>query len=483
MSNKNIDKIFKRAMQKTTPPAPKSEDWLLMQSQLKQAGLIQSTSGIGSTLISGLSQKIILFTAAATLSFSIVNEVKNGELDPFSNPTFHQINEDNIITSSDENKQTDFDNQTVKNEDIVIYNEKQSNSKSIKQGTDEQKKNKNSINKTEISQEVEELNSNNNNSNVKQQKNNTISSSFINQENTSQLTGSASKNSINSLSTQNDQYTTKNNSNQNQNNPFIDLNQVANDKTNTILEPIFIQKEDYKFPIIQNQISDENISSKNDSIHKNLKKSNLIADQPRFYLKPYFSFNHEILQKSKQLQSINNQTSQSFNYSIGLFMGFKLYKNLYLESGVLYTKGRKINQSFVGINSENSEFYHYNYNTNLLSIPLKLRYDYTKPFITLYFSGGGILNYQFNSNQNTYQHIDLINYLQYDIRSSKNKINFEIAASTGIQFKATPNLSFFIEPEFRYSINRLISVKDYNPIYNPKKHTFSFGTGIIYKLR
>ena len=175
--------------------------------------------------------------------------------------------------------------------------------------------------------------------------------------------------------------------------------------------------------------------------------------------------------------------SRKMSFTTGILGGYNVIGGLYIETGLLYSNKGTMHWNFGDAESNSGNTVSYHLEGKHLELPLKIRYEYARKSFTWYASFGTHLKFNISANKSMYDYYDYENMLHYSISPKTKSLGTTLAVNTGLEFNVNPNISFFIEPEFRYSFTPMLQVKDHTVLpINPRQHSFGFGAGVSYKF-
>ena len=527
MSNDNIDNIFKKALNNVDVPPSNSEDWGNMLSTLEKAGHVKTPIPFWKT---GAAKLIYTSIATGAVALMLYFGLNSNDID--SNKNHKEISKIELTKNSNSTKDhtsekekslkyKNFDNSAspksdLNNENKVANDSEEEKLRRINQinkpdlknsstSSTNRKGNKNSLsnenasltNKKQDFPKQDVKNKSNNNSNItnKNKQHNLLQNNSIglNKNHTQNIleTNSSAENISNEMQTKNSRDKIRE---QSKNEDLFAINGTSKNRSGDYLETmrtvdsrraqLEIEFLNIKELAFTEESKLEDMIALKDSLEEKEKSKKSKTDFARGYIRPYFSIDYVFytgLNDSSKVV-VSKATANEMKFTAGILGGYNLWKGLYFETGILYSNKGTNAWAFDNVNNNSNEKATYYIKGHHIEIPLKLQYKFSKRFFSFYGSAGAHL--KFNVSTGSFYELSNTETLKlYRINPNSSSVGASLVGNLGIEFNILPQLSFYIEPEFRYSLTPILMVPDYEitPI-NPYQHSLGIGVGLNYKF-
>ncbi len=286
--------------------------------------------------------------------------------------------------------------------------------------------------------------------------------SFINDENNAQINAgpSADKNGINKnhSSNKNNKNAGKINKEENDINNIADNNLVRNDQQKLINKSTVSTDDHLKFAIPGNiELQNHNISVHDSLLNKlSVTETGLTDPTKNKNGKKYYT--NRSLQigflLSPDFSEVKYNYVNKIGSNVGLTLGYQLTSKFSINSGLIFTKKNYT------VNGEDfhappgfwTNMVHLDFvkaTSNMIEVPLNIRYDFNKDFNTTFFVNGGFSSYFIKKENYTYyfHNNNYGRFLQNTVYSTKNNYWFSaLNLSTGFETKISNSFSLQVEP-------------------------------------
>ena len=195
---------------------------------------------------------------------------------------------------------------------------------------------------------------------------------------------------------------------------------------------------------------------------------------------PQVNFRHFFLQSGLNARFTHDKGNSSITYN--QFLG--TYNDVYLvtfdstENGVIPTYHTQVKEVYDTLDhyaiTETKADYTY------LEVPVLFGYRFETGRLSIFAKGGPLAAFLVSKrmpDQNLEEKARIVN-VDYQV-PARSQVNWQLMIGAGIDYRFTENVSFSIEPTFRYSLNPEYKLPD---DANAKSHTFGIRVGLNYKF-